>query len=96
MLYVYLHLITDKLQAKASAALAKRWLLANIQDATEFDSQKLNRDTWSDGELKKVISKNFVFWQRYHDSEDGRKYCRLYRQAEVLPHIGTSSEYYHF
>ena len=36
----------------------------NIQTASEFDCQRLNRDTWKDEHVRKIIQESFVFWQK--------------------------------
>ena len=86
-----------------------RWLLVNIQSPTEFASQQLNADTWTDETLRTVINarrariharthaarlrstpsrplRSYLFWRRYHDSAEGKKFCTYYRTA-ALPHI---------
>ena len=35
----------------------------NVQDSTEFASQVLNRDVWSNHNVKEVIRQHFLFWQ---------------------------------
>lgn len=50
-------------QAKAYALANKQWLLVNIQNVTEFQCQVLNRDVWSNEEIKKIIKQNFTFVQ---------------------------------
>lgn len=40
-----------------------RWLLVNLQDSKEFASQILNRDVWSDYNVKELIKRNFIFMQ---------------------------------
>ncbi|XP_071949460.1 UBX domain-containing protein 7-like [Antedon mediterranea] len=63
-----------------------RWLLVNVQDVQEFSCQKLNRDVWSDPAVKRFINQSFVFWQVYHDSEEGQKYCQFYKVV-TFPYI---------
>ena len=66
-----------------------RWLLVNIQSPTEFASQQLNADTWTDEGLRAVLGSSFLLWQRYFDSEEGATYCRHYlREDATFPHIG--------
>ena len=52
--------------------MRNKWLLVNIQTITEFDCQRLNRDTWSDAALKSLVAESFVLWQvisvRYQDA----------------------------
>lgn len=73
-------------EAKIMGSESNRWLLVNIQDATEFASQQLNRDTWSHKPLKDVLKTSFIFWQRHHDTEEGIRYSRFY-PVETRPHI---------
>lgn len=42
-------------------------MLVNVQDSREFASQVLNRDVWSDDNVKDVIREHFVFWQVFCD-----------------------------
>jgi hypothetical protein len=49
--------------AKARAVAEGKWLLLNVQSATEFASHRLNRDTWSHEALKEVLKGTFVFYQ---------------------------------
>jgi hypothetical protein len=50
-------------QAKGEAAQQGRWLLINVQQNEEFDSHRLNRDTWSQPHVQEVVRGMFVFWQ---------------------------------
>lgn len=50
-------------QAKAYALSKKQWLLVNIQNVTDFQCQVLNRDVWSNEEIKKIVKQNFTFVQ---------------------------------
>ena len=75
---------------RAKGRQQSRWLLVNIQSPVEFDSQRLNRDTWTNESLRAVVDSSFYFWQQYHDSAEGETYCRRYlRNAPKLPHIGV-------
>ena len=66
-----------------------RWLLVNIQSPTEFASQQLNADTWTDEGLRAVLGSSFLLWQRYFEGEEGATYCRHYLQeGATFPHIG--------
>ncbi|CAG2231506.1 UBX domain-containing protein 7 [Mytilus edulis] len=56
-----------------------KWLLVNVQNVQEFVCQALNRDVWSNKNAKAVIKDNFIFWQVYHDSEEGKKFCQFYK-----------------
>ncbi|XP_022103283.1 UBX domain-containing protein 7-like isoform X2 [Acanthaster planci] len=63
-----------------------RWLIVNVQDVQEFSCQKLNRDVWSDPTVRSIIRESFIFWQVYHDSDEGRRYMQFYRVRE-FPHV---------
>ena len=66
----------------------KKWLLVNIQSHMEFDSHCLNRDTWTDENIREIISSNFIFWQRGHTTQDASVYMTRYNVEESnLPHI---------
>lgn len=76
-------------EARQFAKANKLWLLINVQDEKEFGSHQLNRDTWSDDIVQSIVGSAFVFWQNYASSEDGSRYCQLYKiQPDRLPHIG--------
>jgi hypothetical protein len=49
--------------AVAQAAQQGRWLMLNVQDAEEFASHRLNRDTWGDSLVQDMLRGTFVFWQ---------------------------------
>ena len=50
-------------QARLAGQQKKRWLLVNLQDSKEFSSQILNRDVWSNHNVKELIKLNFIFLQ---------------------------------
>ncbi|CAD5234415.1 unnamed protein product [Bursaphelenchus xylophilus] len=58
------------------------WILVNLQDSTEFASQVLNRDVWSNVTLKELIKVNFLFWQMYRDSAEGHRIASYYSVTE--------------
>ncbi|WIA31804.1 hypothetical protein OEZ86_002672 [Tetradesmus obliquus] len=58
--------------AVAQAAQQGRWLLVNVQDAEEFSTHRLNRDTWGDSLVQDMLRGTFVFWQCYSSSNQGR------------------------
>ncbi|GAB6020566.1 UBX domain-containing protein 7 [Chamberlinius hualienensis] len=59
-----------------------KWLMVNIQNVQEFTCQVLNRDVWSNPAVKNIIKENFIFWQIYHDSEEGVRYMQFYKVVE--------------
>nr|AEV41076.1 putative UBX domain-containing protein [Oryza minuta] len=44
---------------------------------------KLNRDTWANEAVAQTIRSNFIFWQVYHDTSEGRKVCTYYNLVSV-------------
>ncbi|XP_042420835.1 plant UBX domain-containing protein 7-like isoform X2 [Zingiber officinale] len=65
-------------QAKVEASLHRKWLLVNLQSNEEFSSHMLNRDTWANEAVAETIRSNFIFWQVYHDTSEGKKVCTYY------------------
>ncbi|KAG1663354.1 UBX domain-containing protein 7 [Nymphon striatum] len=74
--------------AKELGKKSLKWLMINIQDAQEFSCQILNRDLWSKQVVKNIIKDNFIFWQVYQDSEEGRRYCQFYK-LNKFPYIAV-------
>lgn len=72
--------------AKTLGRSEKKWILVNIQDATEFVCQVLNRDFWSNDDVKRKVKENFIFLQYQHDSPNGERYKNFYT-LEKYPHI---------
>lgn len=70
-------------KAKLAAAAADKWLLANLQSPTEFSSHMLNRDTWANEAVAQTIKTNFIFWQVYDDTSEGKKVCTYYKIESV-------------
>ena len=69
----------------------EKWILVNIQDASIFDCQQLNRDIWKDQGIKEVVKENFLFMQFNKDDTRGSTYIQYYFQAsdsdDAYPHI---------
>ncbi|XP_077987834.1 UBX domain-containing protein 7-like [Glandiceps talaboti] len=63
-----------------------KWVLVNVQNVQEFSCQQLNRDVWSNSAVKSIIQEHFIFWQVYHDSEEGQRYTQFYKITE-FPYI---------
>uniref|UniRef100_A0A8C4NJ88 UBX domain protein 7 n=1 Tax=Eptatretus burgeri TaxID=7764 RepID=A0A8C4NJ88_EPTBU len=74
------------MSARLAAEQRHCWLLVNIQDASDFSSQCLNRDVWSASSVKEALKEHFVFWQVYRDTEEGERFCQFYKVSS-LPHI---------
>ncbi|KAI5960593.1 ubx2 [Candida pseudojiufengensis] len=73
-------------QAKKLGKEDKKWILINIQDSSEFQSQVYNRDFWSNSRIKQIIKENFIFLQYQKDSFDGENYINFYH-VDKLPHL---------
>ncbi|KAG2448168.1 hypothetical protein HYH02_006753 [Chlamydomonas schloesseri] len=71
--------------ARAQAQAEGRWLLVNVQSATEFASHRLNRDTWSHEALKEILKGTFVFYQTFENSSDGKALVKAYRLDALAP-----------
>lgn len=72
--------------AKHEAASEGKWVLINVQDVSDFRCQCLNRDFWSNPQIKEVVRSNFVFVQYHNDSPSGESYRNFY-PFEDFPHI---------
>lgn len=66
-------------KAKDAAKVQDKWFLVNVQSTKEFSSHMLNRDTWANEAVAQTISSNFIFWQVYDDTEEGRKVSTYYK-----------------
>ncbi|ODV77515.1 uncharacterized protein CANTADRAFT_23633 [Suhomyces tanzawaensis NRRL Y-17324] len=72
--------------AKKQGREEKKWILINIQDASEFQCQVLNRDFWSNSRVKQVVNDEFIFMQYQNDSPNGVNYLNFY-STSAFPHI---------
>ncbi|KAJ6898950.1 hypothetical protein NC652_025453 [Populus alba x Populus x berolinensis] len=72
-----------EIQAKGAASVQDKWLLVNLQSTKEFSSHMLNRDTWANEAVAQTISTNFIFWQVYDDTSEGRKVCTYYKLDSI-------------
>ncbi|KAL6651600.1 hypothetical protein ACP70R_010525 [Stipagrostis hirtigluma subsp. patula] len=70
-------------KAKLEASCLGKWLLINLQSTEEFSSHMLNRDTWGNEAVAQLIRSNFIFWQVYHDTSEGRKVCTYYNLVSI-------------
>ncbi|KAH8409918.1 hypothetical protein KR009_000847 [Drosophila setifemur] len=71
--------------AREFATKRQRWLLVNVQ-GDNFQSQTMNRDVWSDKDLKKLVRRQFTFWQVDNDTSEGRRFVAFYKCA-TLPYL---------
>ena len=74
------------MQVVEKAKKENKYVLVNIQDVSEFDCQRLNRDTWSDLELQRLVSQNFKFWQG--GPHLTLMYCNFH-PIDAYPHIAA-------
>ena len=65
----------------------------NIQDASEFQCQVLNRDVWSNEAVKTILREHFIFWQKYKESEEAQRYITFYQTKKVKKGQKTVSEW---
>ncbi|KAG8135895.1 hypothetical protein E2320_008879 [Naja naja] len=72
--------------AKECGQMQNKWLMINIQNVQDFACQCLNRDVWSNDAVKNIIREHFIFWQVYHDSEEGQRYIQFYK-LEDFPYV---------
>lgn len=86
--------------AKTRARQLDKWLLANVQakgqlDTSEvlnrnpfFDSGALNRDTWSNDQVRQVLHGSFMLYQVYNADIEGNKICTYYSLSQAqLPAV---------
>uniref|UniRef100_A0A182K3W6 UAS domain-containing protein n=1 Tax=Anopheles christyi TaxID=43041 RepID=A0A182K3W6_9DIPT len=74
-------------QAQRHGNSVDRWLLVNLQDDLNFSCQTLNRDLWSDAQLKDFMRHHLVFWQQSNKTTDGAKFKTFYK-VRSEPYIG--------
>ncbi|KAJ8012324.1 hypothetical protein DPEC_G00067480 [Dallia pectoralis] len=72
--------------AKDCGQQENKWLMINIQNVQDFACQCLNRDVWSNDAVRTIIREHFIFWQVYHDSEEGQRYIQFYK-LNKFPYI---------
>lgn len=72
--------------AKVQGRQEKKWILINIQDSSEFVCQVLNRDFWSNAQVKRAVKENFIFLQYQHDSPNGLNFINFY-SVDKFPHV---------
>ncbi|KAL9057625.1 MAG: hypothetical protein Q9162_002240 [Coniocarpon cinnabarinum] len=76
---------------RAQGKELEKWLLVNVQHAGIFDCQKLNRDIWSDTQVRATIKENFIFKQWTKVDQSCEEYIRFYfhdhENDDAYPHI---------
>ncbi|KAI7857442.1 hypothetical protein BDC45DRAFT_501187 [Circinella umbellata] len=73
-------------EARSTAREQNKWLIVNVQDATEFSCQILNRDLWSDPTVKEIIKESFIFLQYERENPEGKRYLTYY-PIKKYPHV---------
>jgi hypothetical protein len=63
----------------------EKWLIVNIQDASVFDCQVLNRDLWKDKGVQETIKEHFIFLQYSKDDPRASSYLQYYFQGSDVP-----------
>ncbi|OAA53926.1 uas [Niveomyces insectorum RCEF 264] len=87
------HLSWD--EARTVGKTEKRWILANIQDMSDFACQALNRDVWKDEAVKQLVKENFVFLQYNKDDPAAESYIQYYlpggqhENPDNYPHVAV-------
>ncbi|PGH11499.1 hypothetical protein AJ79_04874 [Helicocarpus griseus UAMH5409] len=68
-----------------------KWILVNIQDASVFDCQLLNRDLWKNPGVMDTVKEHFIFLQYSKDDPRGSQYIQYYFPGfdvqDNYPHI---------
>lgn len=86
----------DLSEAREEARDSEKWILVNIQEQGNFQSQVLNRDIWKVKEVMDTVRENFIFLQFDRDGPDGRDYIRLYMpHAQNIPRLSNDTPFPH-
>ncbi|KAK9467076.1 hypothetical protein V1512DRAFT_145940 [Lipomyces arxii] len=72
--------------AKIKGREMKKWLLVNVQDVSDFQCQVLNRDFWSNENVKETVRENFLFMQYSKDTYEGQNFLQYY-PATKFPYL---------
>lgn len=72
----------DFQDAAVDAQKDHKWLILNIQSPSNFDSHRLNRDTWRDGTLQALLQASFIVYQTYDVAEEGIELIGMYDITE--------------
>eukprot|EP00002_Diphylleia_rotans_P028398 TRINITY_DN5733_c0_g1_i7.p1 TRINITY_DN5733_c0_g1~~TRINITY_DN5733_c0_g1_i7.p1 ORF type:complete len:424 (-),score=87.70 TRINITY_DN5733_c0_g1_i7:214-1485(-) len=73
--------------AKDVGAFDGKWLCVHLHKRDDFNSQRLNRDTWSNQEVQEILPSMYLFLQINHDEEDGA-YISVFYQVKKFPWVG--------
>ncbi|GAB1310704.1 UBX domain protein Ubx2 [Madurella fahalii] len=80
-------------EAREEGKEAKKWIIVNLQDMSDFNCQALNRDLWKDEAIKALIQENFIFLQYEKNDVAAEQYITFYFPNEAhqnpnnYPHV---------
>ncbi len=80
-------------EARAEGREEKKWILANIQDISDFWCQVLNRDIWKDEAIRQIVREHFIFLQYQKDDPQASQYIQYYmpegrhENPDNYPHV---------
>ncbi|KAJ3387387.1 hypothetical protein HDU84_000887 [Entophlyctis sp. JEL0112] len=73
-------------QAREVARELSKWILVTVSDRTEFACETQKRDLWNVGDVKEIISANFVFLFFPSESDDAKHHMSFYK-VSGFPYI---------
>ncbi|CAK7566155.1 MAG: UBX domain protein Ubx2 [Sporothrix epigloea] len=82
-------------EARSIGKDQKRWILANVQDLSDFGCQVLNRDHWKDKAIRQLVRENFLFLQYDKHDLKAQSYINYYMPGgqddnlDNFPHVGV-------
>lgn len=65
-------------EARDEGKAEKKWIMANLQDMSDFNCQALNRDIWKNESIAEVIKENFIFLQYDKTHPLAEQFINLY------------------
>lgn len=65
-------------EAREEGKIEKKWIMANLQDMSDFNCQALNRDIWKDTTVAELVKENFIFLQYDRTSPLAEQFINLY------------------
>lgn len=80
-------------EARDEGKDAKKWIMVNLQDMSDFNCQALNRDIWKDGPIKELVKHNFIFLQYDKADRSAEQYISFYfpnqthENPQNYPHV---------
>ncbi|KAK3395393.1 hypothetical protein B0T20DRAFT_33453 [Sordaria brevicollis] len=80
-------------EAREEGKDAKKWIMVNLQDMSDFNCQALNRDIWKDGPIQDLIKHNFIFLQYGKTDRSAEQFISFYfpnqthENPQNYPHV---------